>query len=305
MINILKTSALASLILFVAACSGSAAKAEKTPASDSVAAVPANNPAMTETAKSTPVAEDVKVRVSTTAGDFTVLLYGDTPKHQANFLKLVKEGYYDGTLFHRVIKDFMVQAGDPDSKTAKPGQQLGAGGPGYQIDAEIMMPKHFHKRYALAAARQGDQVNPERRSSGSQFYVVTGRPVPQGQLGQLEKQMRNSKMQEIFNSLAMEHKDEIMQLRRERNQAGLQALQEKLIKETEARADAEGIKLTDEMKEAYTTVGGAPHLDGAYTVFGEVVDGKDVIDRIEKAETDRSDRPVEDVRIISMSVLSE
>ncbi|MDE6276528.1 MAG: peptidylprolyl isomerase [Muribaculaceae bacterium] len=248
---------------------------------------------------------DVKVRVNTTAGDFTVLLYGDTPKHQANFLKLVKEGYYNGTLFHRVIKDFMVQAGDPDSKTAAPGAALGSGGPGYQIDAEIEFPKHFHKRYALAAARQGDQVNPEKRSSGSQFYVVTGRAVPEGQLGQLEKQAKYTKMQDIFNRLTMEHKDEIMALRRNRDQAGLQALQDKLVKETEAAVANDGPMMTEEMKAAYTTVGGAPHLDGAYTVFGEVIEGKDVIDRIEKAETDGRDRPKEDVRITSMSIVEE
>lgn len=249
--------------------------------------------------------EDVKVLVSTTAGDFTVLLYGDTPKHQENFIKLVKEGYYNGTLFHRVIKDFMVQAGDPDSKTAAPGAALGSGGPGYQIDAEILFPKHFHKRYALAAARQGDQVNPEKKSSGSQFYVVTGRAVPEGQLGQLEKQAKYTKMQDIFNRMAMEHKDEIMSLRRNRDQAGLQALQDSLVKATEAAVANDGPMMTEEMKTAYTTIGGAPHLDGAYTVFGEVIDGKDVIDRIEKAETDGRDRPKEDVRINSMSIIAE
>lgn len=114
--------------------------------------------AMTQTTDSS----DVKVEVETTMGNFTVMLYGDTPRHRDNFVKLVKEGYYDGTLFHRVINEFMVQAGDPDSRNARPGQQLGAGGPDYKIDAEIVYPRHFHKRGALAAARQGDQVNPAR-----------------------------------------------------------------------------------------------------------------------------------------------
>lgn len=246
--------------------------------------------------------EDVKVLVKTTAGDFTVLLYGDTPKHQENFIKLVNEKYYDGTLFHRVIKDFMVQGGDPDSKTASKGQMLGSGGPGYQIDAEILYPKHFHKRYALAAARQGDQVNPEKKSSGSQFYVVTGQTLKENQLGQLEKQMQQQKVQEEFNKLAMAQRDRIMEMRRNRDQAGLMQLQETLIQQAQKAAEGDSVKLTPEMKSAYTTIGGAPHLDNAYTVFGEVIKGQDVIDRIEGVGTDSHDRPLEDVRIISMEI---
>lgn len=133
----------------------------------------------------------VTVKVETTAGAFTVLLYGDTPRHRDNFMKLVKEGFYNGTLFHRVINQFMIQAGDPDSKNAAPGQRLGSGGPGYTIEAEIDFPRHFHKRYALAAARQGDQVNPEKRSSGSQFYIVTGRKLLPQQLEAMAAQLRN------------------------------------------------------------------------------------------------------------------
>ncbi|MBP3537007.1 MAG: peptidylprolyl isomerase, partial [Muribaculaceae bacterium] len=143
----------------------------------------------------TPDTTSAKIEVATTAGNFTILLYGDTPKHRDNFLKLVKEGYYNGTLFHRVIKDFMIQAGDPDSRNAAPGQHLGAGGPDYKIDAEIVYPKHFHKRGALAAARQGDQVNPLKQSSGSQFYVVTGRKVSEGEMAQLENSLKNKQLQ--------------------------------------------------------------------------------------------------------------
>ncbi len=302
MLKLLRTLSAAVFALGTMACASEGAAAEGNGSDNDTAGI---KNIKTET-NMTPTPEtkgDVKVRVSTTAGDFTVLLYGDTPKHQANFLKLVKEGYYNGTLFHRVIKDFMVQAGDPDSKTAAAGAALGSGGPGYQIDAEIEFPKHFHKRYALAAARQGDQVNPEKRSSGSQFYVVTGQVVPEGRLGQLETQAKHQKMQNIFNQLTLEHKDEIMALRRNRDREGLQALQEKLIKETEATVANDGPMLTDDMKKAYTSIGGAPHLDGAYTVFGEVIEGQDVIDRIEKADTDGRDRPKEDVRITSMSVV--
>lgn len=264
-----------------------------------------NKTDMTENTN-TPDTTSAKIEVATTAGNFAILLYGDTPKHRDNFLKLVKEGYYNGTLFHRVIKDFMIQAGDPDSRNAAPGQHLGAGGPDYKIDAEIVYPKHFHKRGALAAARQGDQVNPLKQSSGSQFYVVTGRKVSAGEMAQLENSLKNKQLQRIFNSLALAHRDSIIAMQRSGDSAGLKALQDTLIKQTEAEAAKQGTPaVTDEMRQAYTTVGGAPHLDGDYTVFGEVVSGMDVIEKIEKAETDRADRPKEDVRIISMKVLSE
>lgn len=246
---------------------------------------------------------DAKVLIKTTEGDITILLYGDTPKHRDNFLKLVKEGFYNGVLFHRVISDFMIQTGDPDSKNAPAGKRLGMGGPGYEIDAEIVYPKHFHKRGALAAARSGDEVNPERRSSGSQFYIVTGRKVSEGQLGQLEKQMEMAHKKEIFNSLASKHRDEIMNLRRNRDRDGLQVLQDSLIAQTEKIAAADSVSLTPEQRAAYTTVGGTPHLDGTYSVFGEVTDGMDAVERIEKVATDAADRPTRDVRIISMEIL--
>lgn len=249
---------------------------------------------------------DAKIEVATTAGNFTILLYGDTPKHRDNFLKLVKEGYYNGTLFHRVIKEFMIQAGDPDSRNATPGQRLGAGGPAYKIDAEIVFPKHFHKRGALAAARQGDQVNPMKQSSGSQFYVVTGRKVTEGELAQLQNQLDGKRKQKIFNELALAHRDSIIEMQKRGDYDGMRALQDTLIKQTEEKAASmPGITLTDEMRTAYSTVGGAPHLDGDYTVFGEVISGMDTIDKIEQVETDSSDRPRQDVKIISMKVIFE
>lgn len=271
------------------------------------AAAPDNNiDTMTDTLKNTPTdTTSVKVEVETTMGNFTILLYGDTPKHRDNFVKLVNEGYYDGTLFHRIINQFMVQAGDPDSKTAVPGQRLGAGGPGYTVEAEILFPRHFHKRYTLAAARQGDQVNPEKRSSGSQFYVVTGNVVPEAQLGQLEANLHNQQLQSTFNGLAAGHMNEVRAMQAAGDRAGLQALQQKLVNEAEEIVAKNPLKLTEEMRQAYTTVGGAPHLDGAYTVFGEVISGMDVIDKIEKVETDAADRPKEDVRIVKMKVLAD
>ena len=269
----------------------------------------ANNEAITETTKTEEIMTEptdtnsVKIKVETTAGDFTVLLYGDTPLHRDNFVKLAKEGYYEGTLFHRVIKDFMIQAGDPNSKNAQPGQMLGAGGPGYTLPAEIVYPKHFHKRGALAAARQGDQVNPERRSSGSQFYVVTGTKYVPQQLEALEARAKQQFMQDEFNRLAMQNRAEIQQLQAAGDQAALKALQEKYIAEAEKKAETSFVGLTPEMREAYTTVGGAPHLDGQYTVFGEVIEGMDVVDKIEKAETNGADRPNDDIMIKKITVI--
>ena len=204
-------------------------------------------------------------------GDIVVRLYDETPIHRDNFLKLAKEGYYDGTLFHRVIKDFMIQGGDPDSKGAPAGKMLGVGGPDYTLEAEIK-DGLFHKRGALAAARQGDEVNPERRSSGSQFYIVWGQVYNEGQLRQFSKQLRMQKVQDAFNSLAAEHRAEIMQMRRDRNREGLQKLQDKLAAEAESKVGKTG--LTDDQLKIYSTVGGTPHLDGQYTVFGEAATEK-------------------------------
>ena len=169
-----------------------------------------------------------KIKIETPKGDIIVRLYDDTPKHRDNMLKLVEEGFYNGTLFHRVIKDFMVQGGDPDSKNAPKGKQLGAGGPDYTIEAEFT-PTHFHKRGALAAARLGDEVNPNKESSGSQFYIVLGEKYNQGQLKQMEKQMKQNQETITFNDLVTYYKKEIMEMRKNRDRAGLQEMQERLM----------------------------------------------------------------------------
>ena len=247
--------------------------------------------------------KDALVDIKTSVGDIRIRLYGETPKHRDNFLKLVKEGFYEDVLFHRVINQFMIQTGDPSSKGAPAGKSLGTGGPGYDIDAEIIYPQYFHKRGALAAARQGDEVNPDRRSSGSQFYIVTGKVYNAGQLAQMEKQLQYQQMQTIFNDLAKQHRDTIMAMRRNRDQAGLQALQEELVKKTEVEAAKNPAKFTQAQIDAYTTVGGTPHLDGTYTVFGEVVEGMDVVAKIETTATGAQDRPKEDIKIISMTIV--
>lgn len=246
---------------------------------------------------------DVKVLLHTSMGDITLLLYGDTPRHRDNFIKRVENGDYDGVLFHRVINDFMVQTGDPDSKNAPKGKMLGGGDAGTEIEAEILFPLHYHHRGAIAAARTGDNVNPQRKSSGSQFYIVTGKTYSPGQIDQMERRAVMQHKQDVFNRLASEHRDTIMTLRRNRDTAGLQALQDKLAQETERMTASDSTFFTPEMREAYSTQGGTPHLDGSYTVYGRVLEGMDVVDKIQKAETDANDRPIEDIRIISAKVL--
>lgn len=248
-------------------------------------------------------AGSAKVLVHTTEGDFTVLLYGDTPRHRDNFLRLVREGEYDGVLFHRVIKDFMVQTGDPDSKDAPAGRTLGSGDIGERLPAEIVFPRHYHKRGALAAARLGDAVNPERMSSGSQFYVVTGRVFSEPQLQQMSAQLRQSVGQNHFNQLAQAHMSEIQQMQRDGDREGLSRLQEQLSVETNEWLAANPVAYTPEMIKVYTTIGGTPHLDNEYTVFGEVISGMDTIDRIQHAATGAADRPLEDIRIVSAEVV--
>lgn len=200
-----------------------------------------------------------EVLLETTKGNIRIALYNETPQHRDNFIKLVKEGFYDGLLFHRVIDRFMIQTGDSASRHAAPGQMLGDSPESYKISAEIRYPALFHKRGAVAAARESDNVNPDRESSASQFYIVYGRR---------------------FNDSMLDD----VQLRLDKNTGG-------------------AVKLTPEIREAYKRFGGTPHLDGQYTVFGEVTEGIDTVENIEWAETDKNDRPVEDIRIIRATVI--
>lgn len=235
-------------------------------------------------------------------GDITVRLYDETPLHRDNFLKLAAEEFFNGTLFHRVIKDFMIQGGDPNSKGAPAGMNLGSGGPGYTIPAEIQ-PTLFHKRGALSAARLGDEVNPTKESSGSQFYIVWGKVYKAPELKQLEHQMKMQLEQNIFNALAMEHREEVMNLRRNRDRDGLMELQDKLAKMAMDKSKELGAPaFTPEQVEAYTTLGGTPFLDGGYTVFGEVEEGLDVVEAIQNVETSAGDRPKTDV-VMNVAVM--
>ncbi|MBQ9215045.1 MAG: peptidylprolyl isomerase [Bacteroidales bacterium] len=195
--------------------------------------------------------KNIMILLETSLGNIKIELYNDTPVHRDNFIKLVGEGFYDGILFHRVIEGFMVQTGDPESKTATKGARLGSGGPCYTLPAEIV-PSHFHKRGAVAAARTGDQGNPMRRSSGSQFYIVHGQKTPASTLKQYSRY---------------------------------------------------GFEFSQDQLKAYEEIGGAPTLDAQYTVFGEVVEGMDVVDKIATVEKDQADRPTTDVKIIKATVI--
>lgn len=191
------------------------------------------------------------IEIQTSLGTIKVKLYDETPNHRDNFIKLSKEGYFNDLLFHRVIKDFMIQGGDPNSRNAPAGQQLGMGGPGYTLPAEIL-PQFYHKKGALSAARTGDQMNPQRRSSGSQFYVVHGKKCSDEELKMME---------------------------------------------------SKGFVFSEEQKQSYKNLGGAPFLDAQYTVFGEVVEGLEIIDRIATVATANGDRPLEDVKILKTTIL--
>ena len=248
---------------------------------------------------------ETQVRMQTTLGTITIKLYNETPLHRDNFIKLVKDGQYEGLLFHRVINEFMIQGGDVTSKNAPLNKQLGAGDLGYTVPAEFVYPRYFHKRGALCAARTGDDSNPEKASSASQFYIVTGKVYSEGEIKQLEKQKESRLKQAIFNRLQNENKTTIMQYYKSGDKDSLAIMRDTLIGKTEIETEKrkEETKLTAQQREAYTTVGGVPFLDNEYTVYGEVTEGIEIVDKIQKVKTNSSDRPLENIIIESMQII--
>ena len=242
------------------------------------------------------------VLINTGFGEMKVKLYKETPLHRENFIKLVSDKFYDSLLFHRVIKGFMIQGGDPDSKNTSADAIFGNGGPGYTIPAEFNS-KYFHKKGAIAAARKGDDVNPGKESSGSQFYIVQGKVFTDAELDKIEKRIYYGNKRDIFNNYLNSQENKALKikidsLRKEKNILELG----KAMKEVENKLQEEYNKLelfefTEEQRRIYTTIGGSPHLDGDYTVFGEVIEGIKIIDKIASVKTENYNRPVEDVKM--------
>ncbi len=250
---------------------------------------------------------EIKVAIKTTMGTITVKLYNETPIHRDNFVRLIKKHYYDSLLFHRVIKNFMIQAGDPYSKNAKNGTPLGNGGPGYTLPAEFNSTL-FHKRGALAAAREPDNVNPKKRSSGSQFYIVQGRKFTDDELNKLEKRIQNSQKNELAIKFLSkpenrEMKFKLDSLYKNHMTEDIQEFSKVIVDKAMKEANQTLFKFTPKQKEIYKIQGGAPHLDSQYTVFGEIVSGFEVLDKIANAKTNPSDRPFQNIRIISMKII--
>ena len=241
--------------------------------------------------------KETLVKIETSYGDLTVKLYNQTPVHRDNFIKLASEGFYDGLLFHRVINNFMIQGGDPDSKTAQAGQRLGGGDPGYTLPAEIDSSL-FHKRGVLAAARRGGPSNPEKRSSGSQFYIVQGTVFTDGALDTLEMKIHMQRQKMLIQKHFAAARNELDQLRQAGNQDQFNIRTAEIREEANAELETlSGINIVPERREAYTTIGGYPSLDQEYTIFGEVVEGLNVLDKIATVETDQFDRPVTDIKM--------
>ncbi len=248
---------------------------------------------------------NINVLIKTTYGDIKIKLYNETPLHRDNFLKLVKTHYLDSLLFHRVIQKFMIQGGDPNSKNALPGEVLGEGGPNYTIPAEINRTI-FHKKGALAAARESDLDNPTQASSGSQFYIVQGKTYTDSLLKIQAVRITKRTLYAYFVNLA-ENKHYLDDYKRYVKAEKADSM--KYINDVfDAKVEKEFpnvalYKFTPEQIKAYTTIGGTPSLDNTYTVFGEVYEGLEIVDKIAEQKTDKSARPIEDIRILSVSII--
>ncbi|HBL75010.1 MAG TPA: peptidylprolyl isomerase [Prolixibacteraceae bacterium] len=245
------------------------------------------------------LAQERIVLISTTLGDMKFRLFDDTPKHRDAFIQLAEESYYDGTLFYRVVQDYLIQGGSRSSRNAPPGKRIGYGDPDKTVDDEIL-PHYFHKKGALCAPRQPDEVNPFKQSDISQFYIVKGQIFTSGELDTMELAVNQPIRKKVYNQfMTASVREELKKLKEEKKVQEFRSLAEKIKKDIEAEYHMQPgiLEFPEEQRKAYTTIGGYPGLDGKYTIFGECIEGLEVIDKIAALETDGNDRPVKDVKI--------
>ena len=244
----------------------------------------------------------VYVEISTTMGDVTVMLYDDTPLHRDNFIKLCSENFYEGVLFHRIIKEFVVQGGDPSSKAHEPGVLYGNDGGGYSVPAEIL-PNHFIKRGALIDAKEGDDVNPERVSAGTQFCFVQGKVWNDKGLDSMETRINQIRRNWLYYKIRKDLKEKFPEYASPDKEEDLHIEASVLLEDTLAKLPA--VTIPAEQREVYKTIGGTPHLDGSVTIFGEVVEGFDIVEKMSLVETDKNDRPLKDVIVLKTKVFQK
>jgi len=249
--------------------------------------------------------EEPIIEIHTTEGIIKIKLFKETPLHRDNFVKLVKEGYYDGLIFHRAMKNFLIQSGDPNSKIANHNRLLGTGGPGYTIPAEINYPKFFHKRGMLSAPRLPDNENPNKESNGSQFCIIQGKIFTPAELDTIEMDDYNRQLDIVWQRLVAKKRGRIDEISLRGNAKELKAIQDSLVIQAGKDMKKEKVFLfTPEQRKAYTTIGGAPFMDKEYTIFGEVIEGLNVVEKISLLPVDMNARPTKDVRIISAKVIN-
>jgi peptidylprolyl isomerase len=245
--------------------------------------------------------ENTLISIKTSLGDIKIKLYDGTPLHRDNFIKLINTGFYDGVSFHRIIKDFMIQAGDPATKSG-PVTNLPDSLNTYTIPAEFTM-QYFHKKGALAAAREGNDVNPDMRSSGTQFYIVQGVKYTDENLVLAEQRINNNIKQGIFNKFIRATTDSVRLSGKTIPEGAVQEIAS--VRMFQFLANNKEFKIPEEQRNVYKSIGGVPRLDGTYTVFGEVIEGLDVVDKIAAVSTDSKDKPVNDIKIIKIKIVKK
>lgn len=254
---------------------------------------------------------ETEVLLQTTEGDIRIKLFNDTPLHRDNFIKNVKEGKYDGVTFHRIIRSFMIQTGDPNTRPGHEAELAAAEADttntlGETIPAEFVYPKYFHKRGMVAAAREGDDINPKKGSDPYQFYIVTGKFQNETALAEFETARKQALVEERYSKKMADHRDELEAMRKARDRDGVSDLLEKLLDQAKMEVDdlpETAYEFNQEQMRAYRIYGGAPWLDGSYTIFGEVVEGMKIVLDIEKVKTGAGDKPLRDIRITKASIV--